>query len=70
MNAPTKLAAFGLALGLAFAGGAALGEVVGPVDVGGSDGHPAETHPSESHPSDTRPNEPAPTTTVGHEGGH
>jgi hypothetical protein len=60
MNAPTKLAAFGLVLVLSFAGGAALGEVVGPVDVG----------EPQDHPSDTTPVEPGPTSTTAHEGGH
>lgn len=34
MSAPAKLGAFGAVLGLALAGGAALGEAVGPIDVG------------------------------------
>jgi hypothetical protein len=34
MNAATKLGGFGLVLGLSLAGGAALGNAVGPIDVG------------------------------------
>ena len=39
MNAGTKLGAFALVLAAVLGGGAALGTVAGPIDVGGDSGH-------------------------------
>jgi hypothetical protein len=50
MNAATKLGAFGIVLGLSLAGGAALGDAVGPIDVGEPEAH--DTH--EPAPVDDR----------------
>ncbi len=46
MNAGAKLAAYALVLAAAFGGGAALGNVVGPIDVGGSPSHDEPEAPS------------------------
>ena len=62
MKVHTKLAAFGVVLGLSFAGGAALGAVVGPIDVGGSPSHSEPMTPS-------TPSTPS-TSVPAHEGGH
>ena len=61
MNVPVKLGAFGLILALCFAGGAALGAAVGPIDVGGSPSHDEPMTPSTSVPA---PDD------GGHGGGH
>jgi hypothetical protein len=42
----TKLAAFALALGVAFGAGAAIGSAAGPIDVDGEDEHVVEHAPS------------------------
>ena len=60
MSVPAKLGAFGVVLALCFAGGAAVGAAVGPIDVGGSTA--PEHQPEPAH-------DPAPEP-VDHEGGH
>ena len=62
MNAGGKLAAYGVVLGLAFGGGAAIGGVAGPIDAADAEGR--------RHPTDVPvPADGEPTTLNGH-GGH
>lgn len=49
MNAATKLAAYGAIVGILFAAAAALGVVVGPIDVGGSEHEAPATVHTEGH---------------------
>lgn len=57
MNAGGKLAAYGIVLGLAFGGGAAIGRIVGPIETPDAEAgrHPTDVPvPAEGQP--TAPN--------------
>ena len=57
MNAGGKLAAYGVVLGLAFGGGAAIGRIAGPIDIADAKAgrHPTNLQmPADGHP--TTPN--------------
>lgn len=68
MTAGAKLAAFALVLGAMVAAGAALGSVVGPIDVDGGHGEPTTTTSTSSHGGPATPS----TAPAGadHGGGH
>ena len=53
MNAGARVASFVLALGVVFGVGAALGQAVGPIDVGGSDDHHPATSVAADHEGHT-----------------
>lgn len=56
MNAGGKLAAYGVVLGLAFGGGAAIGRIAGPIDAADAT---ASRHPTDVHvPADGQPTAP------------
>jgi hypothetical protein len=53
MSVPVKLVAFALVLAILFGAGAALGDAVGPIDIGNSSDRPHTTvapHESGAHP--------------------